>query len=69
RGIWQREPDQAILQRTYDEDLPSICNYLEGRVPPSGWLCGELSIADVAVDLVARQLGIAEQAGDGDIGD
>ncbi|MGV8744067.1 glutathione S-transferase family protein, partial [Pseudomonas aeruginosa] len=63
RGIWQREPDQAILQRTYDEDLPSICNYLEGRVPPSGWLCGELSIADVAVDLVARQLGIAEQAG------
>lgn len=56
RGIWHREPDQAILQRTYDEDLPSICNYLEGRVPPSGWLCGELSIADVAV---ACQIGRA----------
>ena len=54
RGIWQREPDQAILQRTYDEDLPSICNYLEGRVPPSGWLCGELSIADVAVACLFR---------------
>ncbi|HEJ4563191.1 TPA: glutathione S-transferase family protein [Pseudomonas aeruginosa] len=66
RGIWQREPDQAILQRTYDEDLPSICNYLEGRVPPSGWLCGELSIADVAVACLFRNAQLARYQVDGE---
>lgn len=66
RGIWQREPDQAILQRTYDEDLPSICNYLEGRIPPSGWLCGELSIADVAVACLFRNAQLARYQVDGE---
>lgn len=49
RAVWGREPDQALLQRTYNEDLPAIFDYLEMRLPAHGWLFGELSIADIAI--------------------
>lgn len=29
RAVWGREPDQALLRKTYEEDLPAIFDYLE----------------------------------------
>jgi len=49
RAVWGREPDQALLQQTYQHDLPGILDYLEAQLPERGWLFGELSIADIAV--------------------
>jgi glutathione S-transferase len=49
RSVWGREPDQEVLRRTYDEDLPEICGYLESQLPAQGLPFGELSIADIAV--------------------
>lgn len=54
RAVWGREPDQALLQKTYDEDLPAIFDYLEAQLPAHGWLFGELSIADIAVACFLR---------------
>lgn len=54
RAVWGREPDQALLQKTYDEDLPAIFDYLETRLPAHGWLFGELSIADIAIACFLR---------------
>ena len=54
RAVWGREPDQALLQKTYDEDLPAIFDYLEARLPAHGWLLGELSIADIAIACFMR---------------
>lgn len=54
RAVWGREPDQAVLQKTYDEDLPAIFDYLEAQLPEQGWRFGELSIADIAIACFLR---------------
>ncbi|MCP8463009.1 glutathione S-transferase family protein [Pseudomonas sp. ZM23] len=54
RGVWGREPDQAVLTKTYEQDLPAVFDYLEAQMPASGWLFGELSIADISVACFMR---------------
>ncbi|NMZ59554.1 glutathione S-transferase family protein [Pseudomonas nitroreducens] len=54
RGVWGREPDAAVLEKTYQQDLPSIFDYLEAQLPATGWLFGELSIADISVACFMR---------------
>lgn len=65
RSVWGREPDQAVLQKTYEEDLPGICDYLEGLLPAQGWLFGELSIADIALACFLRNAQFARYRVDG----
>lgn len=64
RSVWGREPDQALLERTYNEDLPEILDYLEGQLPEHGWFCGELSIADLSVAAVLRNAQFARYSPD-----
>ncbi|WP_371232728.1 glutathione S-transferase family protein [Pseudomonas sp. QE6] len=54
RGVWGREPDAALLEKTYQQDLPAVFDYLEAQLPASGWLFGELSIADISVACFMR---------------
>ncbi len=54
RGVWGREPDAAVLEKTYQQDLPSIFDYLDAQLPDRGWLFGELSIADISVACFMR---------------
>lgn len=54
RSVWGREPDQAVLEQTYQHDLPAIFDYLEVRLPAQGGLFGELSIADIAIACFMR---------------
>jgi len=43
------EPDQTIVDQARDTDLPAIFDYLEGLTPESGFLFGDLSIADLSL--------------------
>lgn len=49
RSVWGREPDPEVLRKTYEEDLPEVCAYLESQLPEQGLAFGKLSIADIAV--------------------
>lgn len=59
RGVWGREPDAAVLEKTYQQDLPAVFDYLEAQLPASGWLFGELSIADISVACFMRNAQLA----------
>lgn len=43
------EIDQAKVEHARDVELPGILDYLEGFMPESGFLFGDLSIADLSV--------------------
>jgi glutathione S-transferase len=47
--VWGTPTDQARLAKTLAEDVPSVLDYLESQVPADGFVCGALSIADVAI--------------------
>jgi glutathione S-transferase len=54
--IWGVEPDARVVARARDEQLPRILTYLETQVPEDGFLCGEFSIADIAIAAPFRNL-------------
>ena len=43
------EPDPAIVEQARDTDLPAIFDYLEALTPETGFLFGDLSIADLSL--------------------
>ena len=47
--VWGEPGDQARIQKTLNEDLPLALDYLETELPPSGFLFGELGIADISI--------------------
>ncbi|AXQ28646.1 glutathione S-transferase family protein [Solimonas sp. K1W22B-7] len=57
--VWGKPTDQALLQKTLDEDLPQVMDYLESQLPAQGWIFGELSIADIGVAVFFRNAGFA----------
>jgi glutathione S-transferase len=54
--IWGVEPDAAVVSRARDEQLPKILDYLEAQMPEDGFLCGDFSIADIAIAAPFRNL-------------
>lgn len=49
RFVWGEPPDEVVLQRAREVEIPQAMDYLEGVLPVEGWLFGELGRADVAV--------------------
>jgi len=48
--VWGEPPDQEILARALDEEIPQILDYLETRAPADeGFAFGALSIADISI--------------------
>lgn len=43
------EPDEEKLARLAQEDIPKCLDYLESQLPESGFLFGDIGIADVAI--------------------
>lgn len=43
------ESDAAVVERARETELPAIFDYLEGVTPESGFLFGELSLADLSL--------------------
>ena len=49
RFVWGEPTDQAVVERARNEEIPGTLDYLEAQVPTTGWLFGELSIADISI--------------------
>ena len=47
--VWGEPGDRARIERTLAEDAPAALDYLEGELPASGFLFGEIGLADIAV--------------------
>ena len=47
--VWGEPGDEARIERTITEDLPGALDYLEGELPETGFLFGELGIADISI--------------------
>jgi len=54
KKVWQRPPDQAVLEAAINEEIPGILDYLEDEVPAEGYLFGEVAIADIAISSFFR---------------
>ena len=48
-SVWRRKPDDRIVERSRNEEIPEILDYLEGQLPAEGTLFASVSIADVAI--------------------
>ena len=57
--VWGVPTDQEILERTLQEDLPHVLDYLEAEVPAEGFLFGALATADVALATFFRNAAYA----------
>jgi glutathione S-transferase len=49
RLVWNEEPDAERVAKVVAEDAPAALDYLESELPESGYLCGPLGLADIAL--------------------
>src|SRR5262249_36208458 len=54
--VWQKPRDKAKIARVADEDLPPVMADLERMAPSDGFMFGSVSIADIAVAAILRNL-------------
>ena len=47
--VWGEPGDAARIGKTLAEDAPAALDYLEDQVPGSGFLFGEIGLADIAI--------------------
>jgi glutathione S-transferase len=52
--VWGKPTDKTVVEKQLREDIPSVLDYLETELPAVGFLCGDLSIADVALGAMFR---------------
>jgi len=47
--VWGEPGDAARVEKTLAEDAPSVLDYLEAQLPASGFLFGDIGLADIAI--------------------
>jgi len=47
--VWGQPGDKARIDATLNDGLPAALDYLEGQAPESGFLFGDIGLADIAV--------------------
>jgi glutathione S-transferase len=47
-AVWGEKGDRALVDRTLQEDVPAVLDYLEGEAPSDGFRFGALGLADIA---------------------
>jgi glutathione S-transferase len=47
--VWGEPGDQQRIERTVTQDIPAALDYLETELPESGFLFGDIGIADIAI--------------------
>ncbi len=62
RFVWQEPPDEDMVRKAREEDIPSILDYLEAQVPQEGFLFGAVSLADIAIAAFFRNAAFARYA-------
>ncbi len=48
-AVWGEPGDEERVARTLAEEIPATLDYLEGELPPDGYLFGDIGLADIAV--------------------
>ena len=57
--VWGEKTDREVLQRTLEQDVPDVLDYLEAELPGEGFLFGDPSIADVSIACFFRNAAFA----------
>ena len=65
-AVWGEKADWAAVEKTLAEDLPAVLDYLEAQVPASGYLFGEIGVADIALSAFFRNAGFVRFGIDAD---
>jgi glutathione S-transferase len=47
--VWGEPGDQARIDKSLSADIPAALDYLEGELPDSGYLFGEMGLADISI--------------------
>jgi glutathione S-transferase len=58
-GVWGEKGDRELVQRTIEQDVPQVLDYLEAELPADGFLFGTLGIADIAIACFFRNAAFA----------
>ena len=53
-AVWGEKPDADVVAQTLNVEVPQVLDYLEGQLPTDGFVCGRLSIADIAIGCFFR---------------
>lgn len=48
-SAFKKDPDEALVAKIIDKDLPPILDYLETVVPATDYIFGELQLADISL--------------------
>jgi len=62
RFVWGEAPDEEVLRKAREEEIPQILDYLESQLPPEGCLFGDLTVADIALASFFRNAAFARYA-------
>ncbi len=49
RFVWGEAPDEQVLRKAREHEIPHALDYLESRLPAEGCLFGAIGVADVAL--------------------
>jgi glutathione S-transferase len=59
RFVWGEVPDEEVVRKAREEEIPSILAYLEAQLPAEGFLFGAVGIADIAIASFFRNASLA----------
>jgi len=57
--VWGEATDSDVVAKTLANDVPQVLDYLESELPATGFVCGDLSIADIAIAAFFRNAAFA----------
>ncbi len=66
RVVWNEDPEDNIVEKARDIEIPEILDYLERESPDDGFIFEEVSIADIAIASFFRTASYAKYAIDED---
>lgn len=46
---FKQEPDEELIARIIEKDLPPMLDYLEGQIPTEGFIFGDFMMADLSI--------------------
>lgn len=49
RYLFNETPDEEVVRKAREEELPEALDYLEAQLPAQGFLFGEVGAADIAI--------------------
>ena len=47
--VWGEPGDAARIEKSLDEDIPAVLDYLERELPAEGFLFGDIGVADISI--------------------